>query len=516
MDAPPTDRYASLSSASPSTAPASPFRLRALKPDWISDPKVWRTEVLAGLVVALALIPEAISFSIIAGVDPAIGLFASFTMAVTISVVGGRRAMISAATGAVALVIAPVNREHGFGYLVATVILAGVFQIALGALGVAKLMRFVPRSVMTGFVNALAILIFMAQVPEMHDVPWAVYPLIAGGLLLMVFFPKVTRVIPAPLVSIVVLTTITLAAGIAVPAVGDKGALPSSLPVPGLPDVPFTLDTLTTIAPYALAMALVGLMESLMTAQLVDDITDTRSDKTRESVGQGIANIVTGFFGGMGGCAMIGQTMINVRVSGARTRLSTFLAGSFLMVLCIVFGPVVSDIPMAALVAVMVMVSFATFDWHSIAPKTLRRMPVGETAVMVITVAIVVATSNLAIGVVVGSVTAMVIFARRVAHLADVTAVVDPDGSQVVYSVTGELFFASSNDLVTRFAYATDPDRIVIDLTATHIWDASSVAALDAIETKYAQRGKTVEIVGLNQPSATLHRTLSGELTGGH
>ncbi|MGW1180646.1 SulP family inorganic anion transporter [Streptomyces drozdowiczii] len=499
-----------------STTPAFPLRLRALKPDWIADPKVWRTEVLAGLVVALALIPEAISFSIIAGVDPAIGLFASFTMAVTISVVGGRRAMISAATGAVALVIAPVNREHGFGYLVATVILAGLFQILLGALGVAKLMRFVPRSVMTGFVNALAILIFMAQVPEMHDVPWEVYPLIAGGLLLMVFFPKVTRVIPAPLVSIVVLTTITLAAGLAVPAVGDKGDLPSSLPVPGLPDVPFTLDTLTTIAPYALAMALVGLMESLMTAQLVDDITDTRSDKTRESVGQGVANIVTGFFGGMGGCAMIGQTMINVRVSGARTRLSTFLAGSFLMVLCIAFGPVVSDIPMAALVAVMVMVSFATFDWHSIAPKTLRRMPVGETAVMVITVAVVVATSNLAIGVVVGSVTAMVIFARRVAHLADVTAVVDPDGGQVVYSVTGELFFASSNDLVTRFAYATDPDKVVIDLSATHIWDASSVAALDAIGAKYAQRGKTVEIVGLNRPSAALHNTLSGELTGGH
>ncbi|MFJ3085516.1 SulP family inorganic anion transporter [Streptomyces sp. NPDC086838] len=505
-----------MSSAPPSTASAPAFRLRALKPDWIADPKVWRTEVLAGLVVALALIPEAISFSIIAGVDPAIGLFASFTMAVTISVVGGRRAMISAATGAVALVIAPVNREHGFGYLVATVILAGLFQILLGALGVAKLMRFVPRSVMTGFVNALAILIFMAQVPEMHDVPWEVYPLIAGGLLLMVFFPKVTRVIPAPLVSIVVLTTITLAAGLAVPSVGDKGDLPSSLPVPGLPDVPFTLDTLTTIAPYALAMALVGLMESLMTAQLVDDITDTRSNKTRESVGQGVANIVTGFFGGMGGCAMIGQTMINVRVSGARTRLSTFLAGSFLMVLCIAFGPVVSDIPMAALVAVMVMVSFATFDWHSIAPKTLRRMPLGETAVMVITVAIVVATSNLAIGVVVGSVTAMVIFARRVAHLADVTAVVDPDGGQVVYSVTGELFFASSNDLVTRFAYATDPDKVVIDLSATHIWDASSVAALDAIGTKYAQRGKTVEIVGLNRPSAALHETLSGELTGGH
>ena len=501
---------------SASTAVSTTARLRGLKPDWISDPKVWRTEVLAGLVVGLALIPEAISFSIIAGVDPAIGLFASFTMAVTISIVGGRRAMISAATGAVALVIAPLNREHGFGYLVAAVILAGVFQIVLGALGVAKLMRFVPRSVMVGFVNALAILIFMAQVPEMHDVPWAVYPLIVAGLLLMVFFPKVTKVIPAPLVAIVTLTVVTVAAGIAVPTVGDKGELPSSLPVPGLPDVAFTLDTLTTVAPYALAMALVGLMESLMTAKLVDDITDTRSNKTRESIGQGIANIVTGFLGGMGGCAMIGQTMINVRVSGARTRLSTFLAGFFLLVLCVVFGPVVSDIPMAALVAVMVMVCFATFDWHSIAPKTLKRMPAGEITVMVITVAIVVATSNLAIGVVVGSITAMVIFAKRVAHLVEVTSVTDPDGGQVVYSVTGELFFASSNDLVTQFDYATDLDKVVIDLSATHIWDASSVAALDAIETKYKQRGKSVEIVGLNRPSADLHKTLSGELTAGH
>ncbi|GAQ75140.1 C4-dicarboxylic acid transporter DauA [Streptomyces turgidiscabies] len=499
---------ASLSSSALSPA----ARLRGLRPDWLSDPKVWRTEILAGLVVALALIPEAISFSVIAGVDPAIGLFASFTMAVVISVVGGRPAMISAATGAVALVIAPLNREHGFGYLVAAVILAGVFQIALGALGVAKLMRFIPRSVMVGFVNSLAILIFLAQVPEMRNVPWAVYPLIIGGLALMVYFPRVTKVIPAPLVSIVILTVITVAAGIAVPTVGDKGVLPSSLPVPGLPDVPFTVDTLTTVAPYAFAMALVGLMESLMTAKLVDDITDTRSSKTRESIGQGIANIVTGFFGGMGGCAMIGQTMINVKVSGARTRLSTFLAGAFLMVLCIVFGPVVSDIPMAALVAVMVMVSFATFDWHSLAPRTLRRMPVGEITVMVVTVGFVVATHNLAIGVVVGSVTAMVIFAKRVAHLADVTAVTGPDGTTVVYRVTGELFFASSNDLVGRFDYATEADHVVIDLSAAHIWDASSVAALDAIETKYGQRGKTVEITGLNDPSAHLHGKLTGEL----
>ncbi|GAA2274104.1 sodium-independent anion transporter [Streptomyces ruber] len=505
----------SSASASPS-APDLAARLRGLRPDWLNDPKVWRTEVLAGLVVALALIPEAISFSIIAGVDPGVGLFASFTMAVVISVVGGRRAMISAATGAVALVVAPLNREHGLGYLVAAVILAGVFQVVLGALGVAGLMRFVPRSVMVGFVNALAVMIFMAQVPEMTDVPWAVYPLIVAGLALMVFFPRVTRVVPAPLVSIVVLTVITVAAGIAVPTVGDKGELPSSLPVPGLPDVPFTLDTLTTVAPYALAMALVGLMESLMTAKLVDDITDTRSNKTRESIGQGIANIVTGFFGGMGGCAMIGQTMINVKVSGARTRLSTFLAGSFLMVLCIVFGPVVSDIPMAALVAVMVMVSVGTFDWHSVQPKTLRRMPLGETVVMVATVVVVVATDNLAIGVVVGSVIAMVIFAKRVAHMANVTSVTDPDGTQVVYSVTGNLFFASSNDLVHQFDYRNDPDRVVIDLSGTHVWDASSVAALDAIETRYAQRGKTVEITGLNESSAHLHGRLSGELTAGH
>ncbi|MEU8677991.1 SulP family inorganic anion transporter [Streptomyces sp. NPDC048560] len=488
-------------------------RLRHLRPDWLADPRVWRTEVLGGLVVGLALIPEAISFSIIAGVDPAIGLFASFTMAVVISVVGGRRAMISAATGAVALVIAPLNREHGLGYLIAAVILAGVFQIVLGALGVAKLMRFIPRSVMVGFVNSLAILVFVAQIPEMYDVPWPVYPLLAGGLAMMVFFPKITTVVPAPLVSIFVLTVITVAAGIAVPTVGDKGELPSSLPVPGLPDVPFTMDTLTTIAPYAFAMALVGLMESLMTAKLVDEITDTHSNKTRESVGQGIANIVTGFFGGMGGCAMIGQTMINVKVSGARTRLSTFLAGVFLMVLCIAFGPIVSDIPMAALVAVMVMVSFATFDWHSVAPRTLRRMPAGEIAVMVITVGCVVVTHNLAVGVVVGSVSAMVVFAKRVARVADVTSVTDPGGGTVVYAVTGELFFASSNDLVGRFHYATDPDHVVIDLSAAHIWDASSVAALDAIQAKYAQRGKTVEITGLNDVSADLHGRLTGELT---
>ncbi|MFC4857807.1 SulP family inorganic anion transporter [Actinophytocola glycyrrhizae] len=499
-------------SSSPSLFSA---RARFSRPSWLS-PRVARTEVLAGLVVALALIPEAISFSIIAGVDPSVGLFASFTMAVVISVVGGRPAMISAATGAIALVVAPLAREYGLGHLIAAVILGGLVQIVLGSLGIARLMRFVPRSVMVGFVNALAILIFMAQVPELIDVPWPVYPLFAAGLALMVVFPRLTRAVPAPLVSIVALTALTVAAGIAVPTVGDKGALPSALPVPGLPQVPFTLDTLALLAPYAVAFALVGLMESLMTAKLVDDITDTGSNKTRESIGQGVANVVTGFFGGMGGCAMIGQTMINVKTAGARTRLSTFLAGVFLMALCIVAGPLVADIPMAALVAVMVLVAFATFDWHSIAPATLRRMPAGEITVMVVTVAVVVATHNLAIGVIAGVLTAMVIFARRVAHLANVTAAVDPEGTEVVYAVTGELFFASSNDLVYQFDYAGDPDKVVIDLTDAHIWDASTVAALDAITTKYAARGKTVEIVGLNEHSATMHSKLTGELAANH
>ncbi|MEU6161694.1 SulP family inorganic anion transporter [Streptomyces sp. NPDC047130] len=500
-------------SSTPSPAPPGGRRRLPAPPAWIRDPAVWRTEVLAGLVVGLALIPEAISFSVIAGVDPAVGLFASFLMAVTISVVGGRRAMISAATGAVALVIAPLNREHGFGYLIAGVLLAGVFQIVLGLLGVARLMRFVPRSVMVGFVNSLAMLVFLAQVPELRDVPWAVYPLLAAGLAMLVLFPRLTTAVPAPLVTVVILTVITVAAGIAVPTVGDRGELPSALPVPGLPDVPFTLDTLTTIAPYSFAMALVGLMESLMTAKLVDDITDTRSSKTRESVGQGIANIVTGLFGGMGGCAVIGQTMINVKVSGARTRLSTFLAGVFVLVLCVVAGPVVSEIPMAALVAVMVMVSITAFDWHSVAPRTLRRMPLGETAVMVITVVCVVATHNLAVGVVVGSITAMVVFARRVAHLVDVTAAFRPEEGRVVYRVAGELFFASSNELVTQFDYQGDPDDVVIDLSAAHIWDASSVAALDAVETKYARCGKRVTVVGLNEASARIHERLAGRLS---
>ncbi|MCK5890471.1 SulP family inorganic anion transporter [Aeromicrobium sp.] len=481
----------------------------------LRSPTLLRTEVLAGLVVALALIPEAISFSIIAGVDPQVGLFASFTMAVAISFLGGRPAMISAATGAIALVVAPVMREHGYDYLIATVLLGGVIQVLLAVVGVAKLMRFIPRSVMVGFVNALAILIFGAQLDHMIDVPWSVYVMIAVGIAVIVAFPRVNRVVPAPLVAIVALTAFTLVAAVNVPNVGDQGDLPDSLPTWFLPDVPLTLETLQIIAPYALAMALVGILESLLTAKLVDDITDTHSDKTREAWGQGAANVVTGFFGGMGGCAMIGQTMINVKVSGARTRISTFLAGVFLLVLVVGFGDVVALIPMAALVAVMIMVSVGTFDWHSVRPSTLRRMPKSETTVMLSTVLVTVLTHNLAIGVGVGVLVAMTLFARRVAHLTETNRHLTTDGGGreiATYHVTGELFFASSNDLYTQFDYAGDPDQVVIDLSDSHVWDASTVASLDAITTKYERKGKTVTITGLDDASAERHGRLSGRL----
>lgn len=503
--------------AAPGAIPAQPHEIEPTVRNALRNPKMLRTEVLAGLVVALALIPEAIAFSIIVGVDPRIGLFASFTMAVSISFLGGRPAMISAATGAIALVLAPLFREYGYEYLIATVLLGGVLQVVLALVGVAKLMRFIPRSVMVGFVNSLAILIFLSQVDYMIDVPFVVYPMIAVGIALIVLLPRVTTAVPAPLVAIVALMAFTAVAAITVPTVGDEGELPDSLPTLLLPDVPVNLETLQIIAPYALGMALVGLLESLMTAKLVDDITDTHSEKTRESWGQGASNIITGFFGGMGGCAMVGQTMINVKASGARTRISTFLAGVFLLILVVGLGDLVAALPMAALVAVMIMVAIGTFDWHSVQPATLRRMPKSETTVMVSTVIVVVATENLAIGVGVGVLVAMTLFARRVAHLAETTRelVDNADGTQsAVYTVTGELFFASSNDLYTQFDYTHDPEHVVIDLTQSHVWDASTVASLDAITTKYERKDKHVEVKGLNEASASIHGRLTGNLPG--
>lgn len=484
----------------------------------LRSPRRLKTEVLAGLVVALALIPEAIAFSLIAGVDPRIGLFASFTMAVSIAFLGGRPAMISAATAATALVIAPLVASHGLDYFIAAVILAGIFQVLLALLGVAKLMRFIPRSVMVGFVNALGILIFTSQLPELLNVPWLVYPMVAVGLFVIYLLPRITKVVPAPLVAIVILTAAAVVFALNVPTVGDKGQLPESLPSLFIPNVPLTFETFQIIAPYALGMAVVGLMESLMTAKLVDDITDTRSNKVRESWGQGTANVITGFFGGMGGCAMVGQTMINIKASGARTRISTFLAGVFVLILAVSLGDIVALIPMAALVAVMIFVSVATFDWHSIKIDTLRHMPKSETTVMVSTVALTVITHNLAIGVIAGVLVAMVAFARRVAHFVSVERTIEEHFGETFakYVVSGELFFASSNDLYMQFEYAEDPDKIVIDMYQSHLWDASTIASLDAIIEKYRHYGKEVEIQGLNTASAAIRDRLAGRLAGSH
>jgi len=490
----PTDRYR-----------ITPTVLQALR-----SPRLLTREVLAGLVTALALIPEAIAFSVVAGVDPRVGLFSSFVLAVVIAFTGGRPAMITAAAGAVALVIAPVAREYGPDYLIVTIALAGVIQVLFAVLGVARLLRFIPRSVMVGFVNALAILIFLSQVPQLIDVPWAVYVLVAAGLGILLVWPRITRAIPAPLIAIVLLTAAVVVFGLSVPDVADQGELPRSLPGLLIPHVPLTWETLQIVAPFALAAALVGLLESLMTAKLVDDLTDTHSRKTREAWGLGVANVASAFFGGTGGCAMIGQTMINVKTSGGRTRISTLLAGVWVLVLVVALGDIVGLIPMAALVAVMIVVSAMTFDWHSIRPATLRRMPLSETAVMVVTVVATVWTHNLAVGVILGVIAAMVLFARRVAHFTTVTRTVE--GDTALYRVDGELFFASSNDLTTQFAYAADPPHVVIDLSRTHVWDASTVAALDAIVTKYEARGTTVALEGMTDAAAEFHRRLSGEL----
>jgi SulP family sulfate permease len=470
--------------------------------------------LLSGLVVALALIPEAIAFSIIAGVDPQVGLYASFSIAMIIALAGGRRAMVSAATGAMALVMVPLVRDHGVEYLFAATIATGVLQVVLGRLGIARLMRFIPRTVMVGFVNALAVLIFLAQMPYFLGEGTAVYLLVAVGLAVMYALPKVTTAVPAPLVAIVAITGGAAWLGLDVPTVGDMGELPDALPWVALPQVPLALETLRIVAPYVVALAFIGLLESLMTAQLLDDMTDSRSDKDRESRGQGIANVATGFLGGMAGCAMIGQSMINVR-SGGTTRLSTFSSGAFLLVFVLALGDLVAAIPMAALVAVM-FVAAATFDWTSLHLHSLRRTPKSETAVMLTTVAIVVETHNLAYGVVAGVLLATIFFARRVAHLVEVTSVLDPDGGQRVHALTGELFFASTNELVHSFDYADPTPEVVIDLTDAHVWDSSAVATLDVVVAKFAARGVHAELVGLNEHSEALHTRLTGQLTSAH
>ncbi|MGA9277513.1 MAG: SulP family inorganic anion transporter [Ilumatobacter sp.] len=491
---------------------------------WMSNPKA---DLLSGLVVALALIPEAISFSIIAGVDPKVGLYASFSIAIIISMTGGRMGMISAATGAMALVVVPLVADYGIGYLFAATILAGALQIALGALGVGALMRFIPRTVMLGFVNALAILIFMAQIPHIFLTDESSFvreneltlniAFILIGLAIIYGLPripgKLSKAIPSPLVAIVVLAGAAISMGWTLPTVGDMGELPDSLPFFALPDIPFTFETLKIILPFSITLAFVGLLESLLTAQLLDDMTDSDSDKNLESRGQGIANIATGFLGGMAGCAMIGQSMINYR-SGGRTRLSTLSSGVFLLVLILVLGGIVAQIPMAALVAVMIMVAIGTFNWKSVAPETLKSMPRTETAVMVTTVLIVVFTHNLAYGVAAGVLLSAIFFVRHVSHLVNVSSVLDPDNHERIYAVTGQLFFASTNDLVHSFDYdAVKVKRVEIDLTDARVWDTSAIVALDAVVAKFAERDIEAVIIGLNRHAADLHDRTSGKVS---
>jgi len=457
--------------------------------------------VLAGLVVALALIPEAIAFSIIAGVDPKVGLYASFSIAVISSFAGGRPGMISAATAATAVLMVTLVADHGLQYLLAATVLAGVLQVGAGALRLGRLMRFVSRSVLTGFVNALAILIFMAQLPELIGVPWLTYVMVAGGLAIIYLFPHVTKVIPSPLVCILVLTALTLGLDLDLRTVGDMGELPATLPIFLLPDIPLTLETLLIVLPYSAAIAVVGLLESLMTASIVDELTDTGSNKNRECIGQGLSNFFTGFIGGMAGCAMIGQSVINVK-SGGRGRLSTFCAGVFLLILCVGLGDQVSRVPMAALVAIMIMVSIGTFSWGSI--RNLRHHPRSSSIVMLATVVSVVATHNLAIGVLVGVLLSGIFFSWKIAQIFRVTSTLSEDGTARTYVVEGQVFFASADDFLASFDFREALEKVVIDVSRAHIWDISSVASLDTVVLKFRREGADVTIIGLNDASETI------------
>ena len=479
-----------------------------------------RNDLLSGIVVALALIPEAIAFSIIAGVDPKVGLYASFCIAVVIAFVGGRPGMISAATGAMALVMVTLVKEHGIEYLLAATLLTGVLQIIAGALRLGDLLRFVSRSVVSGVVNALAILIFMAQLPELNGATWQVYAMVAAGLAIIYLLPRVTKAIPSPLISIIVLTIVSIGLQLDVRTVGDMGELPDTFPLFLFPNIPLTLDTLMIILPYSITLAIVGLLETLMTAVIVDDLTDTSSAKNQECMGQGAANIVAGMFGGMAGCAMIGQSVINVK-SGGRGRLSTFVAGSFLLFLILVLSDWVRQIPMAALVAVMIMVSIGTFSWSSV--LNLRTMPKSSSLVMITTVVVVGFTHNLAQGVLVGVLMSALFFARKVSRLLLVKSTIDESGRQRTYTVSGQVFFVSATQFSESFDFKEVLDTVTIDVSNAHLWDYTAVGALDKVVLKFRREGATVNIVGMNQASTMLvdrlgvyDKSESVELSAGH
>lgn len=472
--------------------------MKSLRQDWLSNV---RNDLLAGLVVALALIPEAIAFSIIAGVDPKVGLYASFCIATVIAFAGGRPGMISAATGAMALVMVTLVKDHGLQYLLAATVLTGVLQIFAGWVKLGVLMRFVSRSVITGFVNALAILIFMAQLPELTNVSWHVYAMTAAGLGIIYLFPYITKAVPSPLVAIVALTAVAMFLGLDIRTVGDMGQLPDSLPLFLLPEVPLNLETLKIIFPVSATLAVVGLLESMMTASIVDDLTDSNSNKNRECVGQGVANIASGFLGGMAGCAMIGQSVINVK-SGGRGRLSTLSAGLFLLTMVVFIGDWVARIPMAALVAVMIMVSIGTFNWASV--RNLRDHPKSSSVVMLATVVVVVFTHDLAKGVLVGVLLSGFFFAHKVGRILRVTSMAEDEGRVRTYNVTGQVFFASAERFVNAFDYREVIDKVRIDVSRTHFWDITAVSALDKVVIKFRREGTETEVIGLNEASATM------------
>ena len=472
--------------------------MQTFKQQWFANT---RSDLLAGLVVALALIPEAIAFSIIAGVDPKVGLYASFCIAAVTAFMGGRPGMISAATAAMALLMVTLVRDHGLEYLLAATILTGVLQIVAGWIRLGVLMQFVSRSVITGFVNALAILIFLAQLPELTGVSWHVYAMTAAGLSIIYLFPYLTKAIPSPLVAIVVLTALSLVLNIDVRTVGDLGELPDSLPIFLLPDIPLTLETLLIIFPTAATLALVGLLESLLTASIVDDLTDTNSDKNRECVGQGSANIVAGLFGGMAGCAMIGQSVINIK-SGGRGRLSTLSAGVFLIILLVLAGDWVAQIPMAALVAVMIMVSIGTMNWQSIVD--LKHHPKSSSMVMLATVAVTVSTHDLAKGVITGVLLSGLFFAQKVGRFMVVKSAAEEDGRKRRYRVSGQVFFASADRFIAQFDFREVIETVQIDVTRAHFWDITAISALDKVVLKFRREGTEVEVIGLNEASATL------------
>ncbi|MFA4899150.1 MAG: SulP family inorganic anion transporter [Brevundimonas sp.] len=472
--------------------------IASARQQWLANP---RRDLLAGTVVALALIPEAIAFSIIAGVDPAVGLYASVVIAVTIAFVGGRPAMISAATGAMALLMVTLVRDHGLEYLFAASLLCGVFQIVIGLLKLGRYIKFVSRSVMTGFVNSLAILIFLAQMPELIGANWQTFALVGAALVVIYGFPRITKAVPSPLVAIVLISVFVMITKLDVRTVGDMGQMPSTLPVFHLPGVPLTWETFVIIAPIAATLAFVGLLESLLTANLLDDMTDTPSDKDKETRGQGIANILSPLFGGMAGCAMIGQSIINV-TSGGRGRLSTLWAGLFLLFLILVLRDWVAQIPMAALVAVMIMVSIGTFDWGSV--LKLRSTPFQSSIVMIATTVTVVATHDLSKGVILGVLLSAVFFMRKVGKTITVTEIETPDEGVLRYRVSGQLFFASADLFAASFEHHGHPRRVEIDLSDAHLWDLTGVAAVDKVVFRYRRQGADVQVLGMNEAARTL------------